>query len=115
MLTPADDLAGVVCLLDRDMRHQPRRCGTVPVVLARLEEDAIAGPDQLDRAALALAEPDALGDPDRLAVRMRVPGGARARRDVNAGRAHPRALRRDRDSIGQDRSGEPLTRPRARL
>jgi hypothetical protein len=44
------------------------------VVLIRLEEDAVAGADDLDRAALALAETDALGDPDRLPARVRVPG-----------------------------------------
>ena len=33
----------------------------------------------LDRAAFALAEADALGDEDRLAVRVGVPGGAGAR------------------------------------
>jgi hypothetical protein len=33
----------------------------MPVVLARLEEDVVAGPDDLDRATLALAEADTLG------------------------------------------------------
>jgi hypothetical protein len=47
----------------------------VPVVFARLEEDAVAGADDLDSAAFVLAEADAFGDPDCLAVRMRVPGG----------------------------------------
>jgi hypothetical protein len=42
----------------------------MPVILARLEEDAVAGPDHLDGLAAALAEADALGDVDRLAVRM---------------------------------------------
>ena len=40
--------------------------GAVPVVLAGLKEHAVAGPDDLDRAAFALAEADALGDEDRL-------------------------------------------------
>jgi hypothetical protein len=48
------------------------------VVLAGLEEHAVARPDLLDRPALALAQADALGDEDRLAVRVRVPGRARA-------------------------------------
>jgi hypothetical protein len=48
--------------------------------LAWLEEDAVAGADDLGRAAASLAEADAFGDPDRLAVRVRVPGGARAPR-----------------------------------
>jgi hypothetical protein len=44
------------------------------MVLAGLEEDSVAGADLLDRSALALAEADALGDEDRLAVRVGVPG-----------------------------------------
>jgi hypothetical protein len=49
------------------------------VVLAGLEEDAIARADELDRSALALAEADAFGQEDRLAVRcvcqaVRAPG-----------------------------------------
>jgi hypothetical protein len=56
--------------------HEPVRSAAVPVVLVGLEEDAVAGPDDLDRAALALAQADALGDEDRLAVRVRVPVGA---------------------------------------
>ena len=64
-----------------------RRRGAVPVLLARLEEDAVAGADDLDRAARALAEADALGDPDRLAVRVGVPRSSRARREVDAARA----------------------------
>jgi hypothetical protein len=37
--------------------HEAVRRGAVPVVLSGLEEHAVAGPDGLDRAALALAEP----------------------------------------------------------
>jgi hypothetical protein len=36
------------------------------MVLARLEEDSIARPDELDRSAAALAEPHAFRDVDRL-------------------------------------------------
>jgi hypothetical protein len=50
-----------------DVGHEAVRGGAVPVVLAGLEEDAVAGADLLDRAALALAEADALGDEDGLA------------------------------------------------
>src|SRR4051812_28203590 len=65
------------------MGHEAVRGGAVPVVLAWLEEDAVAGADDLDGAALALAEADALGDEDRLAVRVGVPGGARGGREVH--------------------------------
>ncbi len=43
------------------------RRGAVPVVLVGLEEDAVTGTDDLDRATAPLDEPDALGDVDRLA------------------------------------------------
>src|SRR6266511_3810989 len=94
--------------LDRDVGHEPRRRGAVPVVLARFEEDAVAGADHLDGAALALAEADALGHPDRLSVRVRVPGGARRRGEVDAGRAHPRLLRRRCDRVDVDGAREPV-------
>jgi hypothetical protein len=54
------------------------------VVLGRLEEHPVASPDHLDLPALALAETNALGDPDRLTMRMRVPGGSGAGREVDA-------------------------------
>ena len=46
----------------------------MPVVLAGFKEDAVTGADDLDRAAFALAQPDALGDVDGLSVRMGAPG-----------------------------------------
>ena len=49
------------------MGHEAVGRGAVPVVLAGLEEHAVAGADLLDRAAFALAATDALGDEDRLA------------------------------------------------
>src|SRR3954468_22669413 len=76
---PGHGAAGLVVLLHGDVGHEPVGCGAVPVVLAGLEEDAVPGTDRLDRAAVTLAEPNALGDEDGLAVRVRVPGGARAR------------------------------------
>src|SRR6266550_3005202 len=76
---PGDGAAGVVVLLHGDVDHQSVGRGAVPVVFAGLEEDAVAGADDLDGAAFALAESDAFGDVDRLAVRVDVPGGAGAR------------------------------------
>jgi hypothetical protein len=43
------------------------------VLLVGLEQDAVAGADDLDRAAAALAQADALGDEDGLAQRVAVP------------------------------------------
>src|SRR3954466_9368149 len=83
VLAPRDRGAGLVVLLHGDVDHEAVRRRAVPVVLAGLEEDAVAGVDRFDRAAFALTEPDALGDEDRLAVRVRVPGRARAGREVH--------------------------------
>src|SRR3954453_7076906 len=95
MPAPVDGASALVSESDCDVRHEARRRGAVPVVLAGLEEDAVAGSDDLDRAAFALAEADAFGDPDRLAERVRVPGGARARCEVDGGGAEvPVALGR---------------------
>jgi hypothetical protein len=55
-LAIGDEVPLVVGLLEGEVRHEPGRGGAVPVVLARLEEDAVAGPDHLDPAAFALAE-----------------------------------------------------------
>ena len=86
---PAHDAARVIHLLHRQVDHEAVGRRAVPVVLAGLEEDAVARADLLDRAALALAEADALGDEDRLAERVGVPGGAGAggEVDVRGGRA----------------------------
>ena len=50
----------------------------VPVLLAGSEPDHVAGMDLLYRAALALGPAAAGRDDQRLAERMRVPGGAGA-------------------------------------
>ena len=47
---------------------------TVPVLLARRKPDHIARPDFLDRSTLALRPTAAVGDDQRLAEWMRVPG-----------------------------------------
>src|SRR3954449_400980 len=83
VLAPGDGAARLVVLLHGDVGHEAVGGGAVPVVLAGLEEDAVAGPDDLDRAALALAEAGTLGDVDGLAVRMGVPRRARSRREVD--------------------------------
>src|SRR4051794_23031712 len=108
MLAPADRAAALVGLLHRDVGHEAIRGGAVPVILAGLEVDAVAGADDLDRSLAALAEPHALGDPDRLAERVRVPGGARARGEVDAGSLQPRRRRRGGYLVDVHRPGEPL-------
>src|SRR2546429_7303823 len=61
---PGDGAALVVDLLQGEVGHEAGRRGAVPVVLARLEEHAVAGPDHLDRPTAPLAEADTLGDVD---------------------------------------------------
>jgi hypothetical protein len=52
----------VLDLHHRYVGHEAVRGGAVPVVLAGLEEHAVAWADHLDRPVAALAEADALGD-----------------------------------------------------
>src|SRR3954453_12046110 len=108
MPAPADGAAAVVGELHREVRHQACRCGTVPVVFARLEEDAVAGADDLDVAALTLAEANAFGDPDGLAERVGVPGGARAGCEVDGRSAERGCLAGGGDRVDVDRAGKPV-------
>src|SRR5436309_4188201 len=71
-----------------EVGHEARRRGAVPVVLARLEEHAVAGPDHLDRSASPLTQANSLGDPDGLAVGMRVPRRSRPWCEVDAARSN---------------------------
>src|SRR3954468_19179253 len=105
---PGDGAAGLVVLLHRDVGHEAARCGAVPVVFVRLEEDAVAGVDLLDRAALALAAPDALGDEDRLPVRVGVPGRAGAGREVHGRGREGGGRLRGGDRVDVDVAGEPV-------
>src|SRR5438309_799369 len=86
MLAPTDRTAALVVLLHRDVDHESVGSRAVPVLLSRLEEHAIAWPDDLDRSALPLTQPDTFGHVDRLPVRVRVPRGSRARCEVHGGR-----------------------------
>jgi hypothetical protein len=60
------------------MCHEPRRGRAVPVLLPRFEEDAVAGPDDLDRTTAPLRQAHTLEHVDRLTVRVRVPRRTRA-------------------------------------
>src|SRR5436305_8610740 len=85
VFAPRHRAAGLVVLLHRDVGREAVGRRAVPVVLLRIEEDAVARADDLDLTALALAEADALGDEDRLAVRMGMPSRPRARCEVHSG------------------------------
>ena len=73
MVSSGGTVAFRVDVEHRDVSHEARRRGAMPVVLARLEEHTVAGADDLDRPAATLGQADAFGDEDGLAVGMRVP------------------------------------------
>src|SRR4051812_45276847 len=108
VLAPGHRAPGLVGLLHRNVDHEPIRRGTMPVLLVRLEVDAVAGVDDLDRPAPALAAADALRDPDGLTERVRVPGGAGTRSEVHVGRLKASGRGRRGDRIDVDRAGEPV-------
>src|SRR5438067_999469 len=85
-----------------------KRFGAVPVVLAGFEEDAVAGPDRLDRTAFSLAQAYALGDVNGLPVGVGVPGGAGARGEVDARGGERRAAGGGRDGVDIDVAREPV-------
>jgi hypothetical protein len=61
---PVHDVVVCITLVDRDVHHETGGGGAVSVLLVGLDEDAVAGTDDLDRPAAALAEADALRDED---------------------------------------------------
>src|SRR5437660_6648547 len=65
---PGRAVALFVHLEHREMGHEAVGGGAVPVILARREEDAVAGADDLDRPAAQLRAADAFRDVDGLAV-----------------------------------------------
>jgi hypothetical protein len=108
VLAPRHGAAGVVVLLHRDVDHEAVRRRAVPVVLVGLEEDAVARADELHLAALALAEADALGDEDRLAVRVGVPRCPRARCEVHSRGSEGRGAGGRCDRVDVDVAREPV-------
>src|SRR5882724_524876 len=91
LLHPIDRTA-VECFLNGDMAHRRGAGRAVPMLLAGFEPDHVAGTDFLDRATLALHPAEAGGDDQRLTKRMRVPRGASAGLEGDAGAANPRRL-----------------------
>src|SRR5436190_13379312 len=83
VLAPSGGRSCLVGLLQGEVCHEAVRCGSVPVFLPWLEEHTVAGSDGLDRAAAPLAEADSFENEDRLPVRVGVPGGAGAGREVH--------------------------------
>src|SRR4051794_28707441 len=110
VLAPGDRAAVLVVLLHADMDHEAVRRGAVPMILTGLEEHAVAGSDDLDGAALALAESGTLGHEHRLPVWVGVPRGAGARREVDVDGGEGRAAGGVGDRVDIDVAGEPPAR-----
>src|SRR3954451_10134815 len=83
LVAPVGGDVVVVDLVEGEVDHEAVGRGAVPVVLVGLEEDTVAGADDLDGAAAPLDAPDALGDVDGLPERVRVPRGPCARGEVD--------------------------------
>lgn len=79
VVEPADNLAVVVGFLHRYVGHESVGGRAVPVVLAGLDVDDVAGADLLWLATSSADQPDAVGDVEGLTLRMVMPGGAGAR------------------------------------
>src|SRR5712691_817206 len=110
MVAPRGGVALSVDIEHGQVRHEVVWRRTVPVMLAGLEEHAIAGSDDLDLAAATLRDADPFDAKDGLTVRVRVPRGTSARREMNAARSQPRRAGRDRNGVDVNRAGEPLAR-----
>src|SRR3954451_1735884 len=93
---------------DGDVDREPVRCRAVPVLFVGLEQNAVAGADDLDRAAAALAQADALGDEDGLAEGVPVPVGAGAGHEVHEVGAEPGRCGCTGDGVDVDVAGEPV-------
>src|SRR5438270_106815 len=114
MRTPRRAVAVLIDHDEREVAHEASGRGAMPVILAGLEEDAVARSHDLDLTATPLHQADTLGDVDGLAVRMRVPRRARAGCEAHAGGAHAKPGDRCRDLIDVDRTGEALPWTRCR-
>src|SRR5438094_4258612 len=80
----------------------------MPVILARREKSAVAGPDHFDRSSATLREADTIGDIDGLTIRMRVPCRPRARSEVDAARVQSEGAGRSRDRVYVHDAREPF-------
>src|SRR4051794_10411900 len=86
LLAPGRAVALLVNLEQREVSHEAVGSGAVPVLLTRLEEDAVTGADELDRSAAPLREANTLGNVDGLPAGVGVPGRAGTRGEVDAAR-----------------------------
>src|SRR5438876_1987293 len=84
----------VECFLNGDVRHRRGRRRAVPMLLVRRKPDYVAGANLFDGLAVALRPPKPRCNNQRLTEWMRMPGGAGARLEGNAGATDTRRLTR---------------------
>src|ERR687886_1590026 len=112
VVEPGHDLTGVVGFLDGDVGHEPVGGGAVPVLLAGLDVDDVAGADLLDLGgavgAAAGDVADAVGDVEGLALRVVVPGSAGARGEPDVCAADSGLVVGVADAVDVDSPGEPV-------
>lgn len=109
VLHPFDD-ASIGSFLNGDVRHASGGGCAVPVFFAGAEPDDVAGMNFFDWATGALCPTAACGNDERLAERMGVPRGARARFKGDAGAGGTSGIGWLEEWIDADRSGEPIHR-----
>src|SRR5712691_9597694 len=100
------DILAVHRLLNGDMGHRGRRRRSVPMLQAGRKPDHIAGPNFLDRSALALNPAEARRDDQSLTERMRMPGAAGTRLECDVAATYARRIGRLEQRIDADRAGE---------
>src|SRR4051794_19334557 len=103
-----DDVVLVVGFVDGEVDHEAVACGAVPVFLVGFEQDAVAGVDDFDGPAAALAQADAFGDEDGLAEGVAVPVGSGAGHEVDQVRGDPRRRGCGGDGVDVHVAGEPV-------
>ena len=113
LLHPVHDFAEQ-CLLDRDVCHCGRGCGSMPMLLARRKPDHVARPDFLNRTAPMLCQPNAPRDDQCLTEWMRMPCGAGARLKRDAGSANTCRFGCLEQRVDANRPGEIISRSLAR-
>jgi hypothetical protein len=98
----------VELFLDGDMGDGGCESGPVPVFFARGKPDHIAGTDLLDWRALALSPAAAGSDDQRLAERVGMPCGSRARLEGDTCTLNKGGIRRLEEWIDPYCAGEPI-------
>jgi hypothetical protein len=106
MLQPDDKCFALVAFLNREVRHGAVGSRAVPVLLAGLDPDRVAGMDFLDGLALELDAPHSGDDMQRLSHGMRVPCGAGAGCEGNQSSADAGGSGRGDDFVDPDCSGK---------